>query len=121
MTVFSQVDIEIINIYIGFKLRLARQQSKLSQHHLALQAGTDSTTIGRIERAEHMNSWSSILLVAQCLNIDYASLFQRPTKVDLLDLVRNCYAFETKLTAQKEEYYANIEEKINVLFENRAL
>lgn len=116
MNVYSETEIQIINVYIGCKLRLERLKKNLSQHQVGIGSGTDNTAIGRIERAEHVSSWSNIFLVCQCLNIDFAPLFILKSKKELLLIVNDCRSREKKLTSDKNKYYNNLVDKIENLF-----
>lgn len=112
----SGTEIQIINLYIGCKLRLERLKRGLSQHDVGIESGTDSTAVGRVERAEHISSWSNIYLLSQYLGVEFASLFKLKSKKELLKIVDDCYSLETKLTKDKEKYYSNLISKIEGLF-----
>lgn len=118
-TRYQKIEITIINIYIGCKLRLERLKRNLSQHEVGIENGFDGITIGRIERAEHISSWSVIYLVSGYLGIEFASLFKLKSKAELLEIVNQCHALENKLTKEKEKYYSTLLDKIEELFSEK--
>ena len=105
MTKYGENILKLLAIQIGCVLRLARLNKRLSQHELSLLLGTNSTMIGRIERAEHMAGWDKILLISQQLDIEYCSLFVLMNKNDLLSVVDKSLNKEEKLTTEKTAYY----------------
>lgn len=115
MNIYSEVEIQKINIYIGCRLRLERLKRSLSQHEVGVKSGTDSTAVGRIERAEHVSTWVNIMQVSRCLGINFVKLFELKTKEELINIVNECYSYESKLTKEKEKYYSNLLTKIDNL------
>jgi len=113
---YSETEIELINIYIGCKLRLERLKRNLSQYEVGIKSGTDNTAVGRIERAEHISAWSKIFLVCQYLEIDFKKLFILKSKEDLLSTVKDCYSLENKLNKEKDKYYNGLINTIESLF-----
>ena len=116
MKIFTELEIEKVNLYIGCKLKYERLKLGFSQHQLATKIESDNTAIGRLERAEHFTSWALIMLVAQTLNVDYCSLFQVPEKTEMEKIVRECRSLETKLTTKKEEFYSHLSNRIRKLY-----
>jgi len=113
---YSKVELQIIDIYIGCKIRLERLRKNLSQYDVGINSGTDNTAVGRIERAEHSSSWSKIYLVCQSLNIDFTELFVLKQKEELMALVDKIHSMERKLTNEKEKYYEDLKKRIENLF-----
>lgn len=118
-TGYSEKDIKIINIYLGCRLRFERLKRNLSQHDLGVLSGTDSTAVGRIERAEHISAWSKIFLVSHYLGVDFKKLFVLKSKDELLSIVKECYSLEVKLNKEKEKYYNNLISEIEQLFSKK--
>lgn len=50
-------------------LRMVRQKKCLSQEQLALEAGMDRTTIGRLERGEREPALETVFILAKALRI----------------------------------------------------
>lgn len=117
MTNYSNIEIEIINISLGLTVKLKRLEYKYSQLDLGIISETDNTLIGRIERAEHIVGWNVIMLVSQKLNINFSSLFVLKTKAEVLELIENCLALETKLTQQKRAFYDKLKGRVNELYD----
>ncbi|MCS4226425.1 hypothetical protein [Sphingobacterium sp. BIGb0165] len=116
MTNYSKIEIEIINISLGLTIKLKRLECKLSQLDLGIISETDNTLIGRIERAEHIIGWNIIMLVSQKLNINFPSLFVLKTKDEVLELIDDCLALETKLTQQKKAFYDKLRVRVKDLY-----
>ena len=110
-----KTEVELINIFIGCKIRLERLEKNLSQHDVGIASGTDNTAVGRVERAEHLSSWSNIFLICQYLEIEFCSLFVLKSQKELLLIVEECYLLEKKLTKEKEKYYTKLKERIKKL------
>jgi len=117
MTNYSKIEIEIINISLGLTVKLRRLEYKYSQLDLGIISETDNTLIGRIERAEHIVGWNVIMLVSQKLNINFPSLFLLKTKAEVLELIEDCLALETKLTQQKKAFYDKLKVRIGDLYD----
>lgn len=117
MTNYSNIEIEIINISLGLTVKLRRLEYKYSQLDLGIISETDNTLIGRIERAEHIVGWNVIMLVSQKLNINFSSLFVLKTKAEVLELIENCLALETKLTQQKRAFYDKLKGRVSDLYD----
>ncbi len=117
MTNYSNIEIEIINISLGLTIKLRRLEYKYSQLDLGIISETDNTLIGRIERAEHIVGWNVIMLVSQKLNINFSSLFVLKTKAEVLELIENCLALETKLTQQKRAFYDKLKGRVSDLYD----
>lgn len=117
MTNYSKIEIEIINISLGLTVKLRRLEYKYSQLDLGIISETDNTLIGRIERAEHIVGWNVIMLVSQKLNINFSSLFVLKTKEEVLELIEDCLALETKLTQQKRAFYDKLKGRVNDLYD----
>jgi len=116
MTNYSKIEIEIINISLGLTIKLKRLEHKLSQLDLGIISETDNTLVGRIERAEHIVGWNVIMLVSQKLNINFSSLFALKTKEEVLELIEDCLALETKLTQQKKAFYDKLNARVKELY-----
>lgn len=116
MTNYSKIEIEIINISLGLTIKLKRLECKLSQLDLGIISETDNTLVGRIERAEHIVGWNVIMLVSQKLNINFSSLFLLKAKEEVLELIEDCLALETKLTQQKKAFYDKLRVRVNELY-----
>ncbi|QQT54551.1 hypothetical protein I6I98_04650 [Sphingobacterium multivorum] len=117
MTNYSNIEIEIINISLGLTVKLRRLEYKYSQLDLGIISETDNTLIGRIERAEHIVGWNIIMLVSQKLNINFSSLFVLKTKAEVLELIDDCFALETKLTQQKKAFYDKLRVRVKDLYD----
>lgn len=123
MRMYSEVELEILNIQIGCMLRLARLKKNLSQLDLSLLIGSNPTMIGRIERFENVSGWDKIVSLSQRLNVDFYSLFDLKNEDDLLSIIEESFALENKLTQEKKDYYAFLKKEIitryNLLPKNR--
>lgn len=108
MKEFRHIEIDLLNIQLGCILRLARLKKGLSQQELSLAFGSNSTMIGRIERAENFSSWDKIYSISEYLNVDYCSLFNLMNKDELLSIVEESLNLEEKLTQKKREYYFSL-------------
>lgn len=116
MKMYNKIELELINIHIGSRLRLERLQRKLSQLDVGLLSGTDNTIVGRIERAMHYSSWSNILLISQSLDLNYNDLFNLKSEKEIISIVEECYNLESRLTQDKENYYVSLKGRIKLLF-----
>ena len=112
MRKFSSVEIELINIYIGCILRLARLRKGVSQLDLGHQIDSNSTLVGRIERAKGKSSWEKIFMLSKQLDVNFCELFELKSKDDLIDIVKESLQFESKLTKAKEKFYNSLIAKI---------
>lgn len=115
MKVFSEEELQLVNIHIGLSIKLDRLKKGLSQLDFANTVETSNTAIGRIERAEHYTSWDKVLILSQHLNLDFCSLFAVRPKDNLLKLVEECYKLEDKLTKEKNKYYIDLRKRIELL------
>jgi transcriptional regulator with XRE-family HTH domain len=117
--------IRLLNIQIGCLLKVNRLKKAKSQLDLALTLNSNSTMIGRIERAEVIGGWDKIYLLSQALRIDFAKLFILLPKLTLLSIVDEIYSMETKLTSEKKEYYKSLKKEIennfSILVKNEKL
>lgn len=59
---------------LGQKIRLVREQKKLTQLDLGLMCNNHAEQIGRIERGEHNVTICSLLIIANSLNITLKEL-----------------------------------------------
>ncbi|MGE9313204.1 hypothetical protein ACLOAU_16260 [Niabella sp. CJ426] len=118
MKIFSEEELQIVNIHIGLSIRLGRLTLKLSQLEFANSIDTNNTAVGRIERAEHYSAWDKVLLMSQYLKLDFTSLFILKTKADLLSLVDDCFTLDNKLTKEKSDYYVQLRKRIDVLYKS---
>ncbi|WP_335965124.1 helix-turn-helix transcriptional regulator [Galbibacter sp. PAP.153] len=106
MEKYNVEELELLAIQIGCIIRLSRLENKLSQEELALLVGTNSTRIGRIERAEHISGWDKLLLICQQLKIDFTGLFSLKTKRELLIIIEDSFNLEERLNQDKKDYYS---------------
>lgn len=109
MKKYSNKEINLLSLQVGCNIRLERLRKGLSQEELALAIGSNSTMIGRIERAENVTAWQNLLKVSQELNINYESLFVLKSKEDIILMIKECFALENKLTTEKTNYYKKLE------------
>jgi DNA-binding XRE family transcriptional regulator len=112
MSGVNKTKIRLIRLQIGCIIKLARLKKGLSQGELALLTDCTSTTIGRIERAEHSSNWEILLLICDQLNIQVGKLFVLKQKNDLLSIVKHIFQLEQKLTTEKKNYYIELTERI---------
>ncbi|MFP5436791.1 MAG: XRE family transcriptional regulator [Bacteroidia bacterium] len=113
MSKYETKELELLNIQIGFVLKLARLQKKISQENLGLAIDGDKTKIARLEKNAHATNWTTIYLVSQKLDIDFGSLFILKSKRDLLLIVDECIKLDNKLTTMKIRYYENLKRTIS--------
>ncbi len=104
--------IELIRLQIGCMIKHARLKKGISQEELALSINSTSTTIGRIERAEHNSSWDLLLLISNYLDLNFGSLFTLIKKDELHTIVKETIKLERKLTNEKNRYYETLLRKI---------
>ncbi|NLN32846.1 MAG: helix-turn-helix transcriptional regulator [Flavobacteriaceae bacterium] len=116
MRLFTEEEFKKVNIYVGLTIKFKRLKLGLSQFQLAVNVGSNNTSIGRIERAEHFSGWDKIITITQFLDIDFCELMVIKDKKEILKLVNDCYILEEKLTSQKENYYVELLEKISKYF-----
>lgn len=109
MKKYSNKEINLLSLQVGCNIRLERLRKGLSQEELGLAIGSNSTMIGRIERAENVTAWQNLLKVSQELNINYESLFVLKSKEDIILMIKECFALENKLTTEKTNYYKKLE------------
>lgn len=123
MKMYSEVELEILNIQIGCMLRLARLKKNLSQLDLSLLIGSNPTMIGRVERFENVSGWDKIVLLSQRLDVDFYSLFDLKNEDELLLIIEESFVLENKLTQEKKDYYVFLKKEIiiryNLLLKNR--
>src|SRR5690606_11521937 len=117
MDLYGKKYIEILNIQIGCILKLHRLRQDLSQQEVAVAIDSNSTTIGRIERAEVVGGWDKIYMICHTLNIDYDHLFILLPLKKLLSLVDEIYSLDQKLSNEKREYYLKSKENIKLKFQ----
>ncbi|WP_333596758.1 helix-turn-helix transcriptional regulator [Chryseobacterium flavum] len=116
MKEYSNEEIHALGLQIGCVIRLERLKKKLSQEELVLLIGSNSTTIGRIERYENSTNWELLIKVCQALEVDFYSLFKLQTLNSVLSVIKNCYELENKLTKQKEKYYSDLDKSVKIAF-----
>lgn len=112
MSRMDKTKIKLIRLQIGCIIKLERLKKGLSQGELSLLANSTSTTIGRIERAEHSSNWEILLIICDQLNLQIGKLFILKEKDDLLSIVKRTFELEQKLTTEKRNYYILLEERI---------
>ena len=59
---------------VGQRLRLLREDAKLTQVGLAEKSGVDANTIARLERGEHTPSQSSLRKLATALKVTVSDI-----------------------------------------------
>ncbi|SFS83842.1 DNA-binding transcriptional regulator, XRE-family HTH domain [Zhouia amylolytica] len=118
MVKYSEEEIELLGIQIGCVIKLARLTKGLSQEELSLLVGSNSTNIGRIERAEHTSGWDKLLMICQQLNIDHSKLFLLKNEKSLLDIVDQSLSLEKKLNQDKKDYYTFLKKSISNKFKS---
>ena|SRR5690606_11428947 len=109
MQKYSDKEIILLSLQVGCTIRLERLRKGLSQEELGLAIGSNSTMIGRIERAETGTAWQNLLKVSQELNINYDSLFVLKSMENIILIIKECFSLESKLTTEKENYYKKLE------------
>ncbi|KGO85905.1 DNA-binding protein [Flavobacterium rivuli WB 3.3-2 = DSM 21788] len=112
MRKYDAAELKLLNIQIGCVLRLARLQKYLSQEDLAALLESNSTMIGRVERAKNVSAWNKIFSISQELEVDYSSLFILMSKDQLLSIVDESLKFENKLTGEKAIYFDKLKAEI---------
>lgn len=116
MKEYSNEEIYALGLQIGCIIRIKRLKKKLSQEDLGLIIGSNSTTIGRIERYKNSSNWELLMKVSQALEIDFYSLFKLQSLNDVLSIIKECFELENKLTKQKEKYYSDLNESVKIAF-----
>ncbi|AYN67526.1 XRE family transcriptional regulator [Euzebyella marina] len=116
MRKYSDSEIELINIQIGCLLRLARLRKGLSQLDLGHQIDSNSTLIGRIERAEGKTGWEKIYMLSKQLGINFNELFELKDKEALIAIVKESLRYEDKLTQEKKKYYTLLITRIELKY-----
>ena len=109
-------DIRKLQIQIGCIVRLNRLRQGLSQLDLSLKFGSNSTLIGRIERAASISGWDKIYILSKLLGIPFEDLYYIKPKRDLLKIVSEARDLEEKLTTEKAQYYDGLVSEIEGLF-----
>lgn len=112
MQKYSDRELVLLSLQVGCTIRLERLRRSLSQEDLGLLLGSNSTMIGRIERAETGTAWQNLMKVSQELNIKYESLFKLKSTEEIILMIRECLSLEKKLTAEKLNYYKILEKRI---------
>ena len=112
----ENIEIQLLNIQIGCVLRLARLRIGKSQHDISIVLGTNSTLIGRIERAENMSSWEKIYSMSKSLNTNFCNLFELMDEEALLAVIDESLAYEVKLTNDKLRYYVSLKKQVFDLY-----
>lgn len=113
---YEEIEIQLLNIQIGCILRLARLRKGESQHSLSISLDNSSTMVGRIERAEHENSWAKIFALSKRLDVNFKQLFELKSEDELLSIVVESQNFEVKLNAEKLRYYDSLKKRISQQF-----
>ena len=72
-------------IEFGKNVKKIRQKKKLTQIDLAMRINGDNNKIGRIERGEYNFKVSSLLVIAQALDVEITELF----KIESLKFLKN--------------------------------
>ncbi|UTX48864.1 helix-turn-helix transcriptional regulator [Chryseobacterium sp. MA9] len=116
MKEYSNDEIYALGLQIGCIIRTERLKKKISQEDLGLLIGSNSTTIGRIERYENSTSWELLIKICQSLEIDFYSLFKLHPLSYILMTIKEALSLETKLTKQKEQYYSDLEKTVKLAF-----
>lgn len=70
---------KIIAWAVAQRIKIARENQGLSQEELAAKAGIARPNIARIEQGRHMPTYSTLLKVANVLNLDINHLLAKPT------------------------------------------
>lgn len=70
MQKYSDRELVLLSLQVGCTIRLERLRRSLSQEDLGLLLGSNSTMIGRIERAETGTAWQNLMKVSQELNMN---------------------------------------------------
>ena len=112
----ENIEIQLLNIQIGCILRLSRLRIGKSQHDISIVLGTNSTLIGRIERAENMSSWEKIYSMSKSLNTNFCNLFELMDEEALLAVIDESLAYEVKLTNDKLRYYVSLKKQVFDLY-----
>ncbi len=112
MRKYDAEELKLLNIQIGCVLRLARLRKGLSQEDLAVLLESNSTMIGRVERAKNISGWNKLFSISQELGVDYCSLFVLVRKDQLLSVVEESLKFENKLTGEKAGYFTKLKAAI---------
>lgn len=113
MKKYSDKEINLLSLQVGCTIRLERLRKGLSQEELGLAIGSNSTMIGRIERAENVTAWQNLLKVSQELNINYDSLFVFKSNENILEMIKECLSLENKLTTEKANYYKKLQKSFS--------
>ena len=116
MKKYDDIEIELLSIQVGCVLRYERLKRKLSQETLGQSIGSNSTMIGRIERAENICSWQRLLLLCQILEIEVSDLLEIKSKEYILNLIENSLRLEDKLTQDKKDYYKFLKKRVSKFF-----
>ncbi|MBB4807230.1 DNA-binding XRE family transcriptional regulator [Chryseobacterium defluvii] len=109
MQEYSNEELDALALQIGCIVRVERLRKKLSQEELGLLISSNKTTIGRLERYENSTSWKILFKVCQSLKIEYNPLFVLQPLEIILSIIKDAYSLEEKLTAEKEQFYVNLE------------
>ena len=109
MQEYNNEELEALGLQIGCIIRLERLRKKISQEDLGLLIGSNKTTIGRLERHEHSTSWKILFKVCQALKIEYNPLFVLQPLEFILNIIKESFSLEEKLTIEKEQFYLNLE------------
>ena len=112
MSRIDKTKIKLIRLQIGCIIKFERLNKGLSQEQLSVLIESTSTTIGRIERAEHSSNWEILMQICEELDIPIGTLFKLEKKEGLLLIVKNTIKLEQKLTEEKRNYYKSLEKII---------
>jgi transcriptional regulator with XRE-family HTH domain len=118
MSDYGLDELKLLKLQVGCMLRLARLRKGLSQHSLSLLLGSNSTMIGRIERAENIAGWDKLFVICHYVNLDFCSLFNLKSKDDLLAIVNESLDLEYNLTIEKQAYYKTLKKTIVRLYDS---
>lgn len=118
MREYSKEELDALGLQIGCVLKLERLRKGISQEDLGLEIGSNSTTVGRIERHENLTSWKNIYLICQALELEFNILFNLKSEAEILEIIQECITFEGKLNRKKREYYELLIGNVRQKFKN---
>ncbi len=116
MQEYSNEELDALGLQMGCMVRVGRLRKGLSQEDLGLLIGSNKTTIGRLERYENATSWKILLKSCQSLKMEYSTLFVLQPLAFVLSIIKESVSLEKKLTAEKEEFYVNLEIEVKERF-----
>ncbi len=112
MSKLDKTKIKLLRLQIGCIIKYERLSNGLSQEQLSVHIDSTSTTIGRIERAEHSCNWEILILICDQLNIKIEKLFLLKSKKELQLIITETIGLEKKLTKEKRDYYNSLKKRI---------